>query len=286
MASGKKSYVGIDIGGTKTEGILWRSGKVLRVLKIKTPKSKDRFLKSLLDLTFYLSAEESYQGLGIGIPGIVNYLTGQILVCHHLPFLNNFNLARFFQKKLGKKVLSENDTKCFLRAEMRFGFAGGKKNVVAVTLGTGLGGAVLVEDKIVHGAHYAAQLTGMILSKDRGKLLTFEDLVSSHGFKRLAVNDPLEYQRLAIAGDKKAIKIYNEIGKYLGIALANIAKIFDPELIVIGGGIANVGRLLLKPALEEVRRQKISSKYLPIIKVSKLQHSGALGAVSLFLANQ
>ena len=163
-----------------------------------------------------------------------------------------------------------------------FGSARGKKNVVALTLGTGLGGAVLDQGRMIRGAHDAAQLTSLILSEKKGKSLSFQDLVSKHGFDRLGVRDPLVYQNRAFAGDKKAKKIYDTVGKYLGIGCGIIARVFDPELIVIGGGIARAGRLLLVPAKKEMKKRFKKTK-TPEIKISKLKNAALLGSVSMFL---
>ena len=248
----------------------------------KTPHgSRQKFLEVLLDLIRQVSGGEKYDSLGLGIPGLVNFKTGLILDCHHLPFLNSFNLSKFVTKKLVKRVAVENDTKCFLGAELKFGAGKGMNNVVAITLGTGLGGAVLAEGRVVHGANYSAQLTGMILFQEKNRVYNFQDLVSSHGFARLGISDPLECQILAEKGNQKAIKVYNEIGKYLGIALCSIVKVFDPELIVLGGGISRAGDLLLGPAKAQMKNMGL--KYWPEIKVSKLKSPGALGAASLVL---
>jgi glucokinase len=133
----------------------------------------------------------------------------------------------------------------------------------------------------MYGSHITAYELGQMIIKDKG--LALEDLVSKHGFKRLGVANPLDCQRRAEKGDKKAIAIYNQIGAHLGIGLANLANIFDPEMIIIGGGIGRAGNLLLAPAKKEMKKHtKSSLKKLPLVRMSKLEHAGALGAVSLF----
>lgn len=280
-----RNLIGIDIGGTKIEGILWKQGKVVSAEKISTPRSRDKLVKSLFDLAAQLRAGGKINGVGLGIAGSLNIKTGTIYESPNLRFLENFNLGRVLQKQLGIKVLFDNDAKCFLRAEMVFGFARGKKNVAALTLGTGLGGAVLAEGNIVRGAHQgAAELSHMILYAEHGQVLNFEDLVSSHGFKRLGIDDPLDCQRRAFGGDKKALKIYKEIGQFLGLGLANIANVFDPELVVIGGGISRAGRLLMDPAKKAMRKFAVlKPRHLPQIRISRLVHPAALGATTLFL---
>lgn len=280
-----KSYIGIDIGGTKIEGILWKQGKVVRAEKISTPKNRNKFLQEIRDLVLRISGGGKFAGLGIGVAGALDHQKGLIYRSPNIKFLNGYNLARALQKALRKKVLLDNDTKCFLRAEMAYGFARRKHNTVGLTIGTGLGGAVLAEGNILRGWHHgAAELSHMILYAQNDKILDFEDLVSSHGFARLGVSDPLECQNQAFAGNKKALEIYDIIGTFLGIGLANIANIFDPELIVIGGGIARAGDLLLRPARRAMAKRAIlAEKDWPQIRISKLKYPIAMGAVSLFL---
>lgn len=280
----EKMHIGLDIGGTKIEAILWDKRKVIRAEKISTPKNKPAFFNEINGLIKRISVGGKFSGIGIGVAGALDYQKGVIYSSPNIRFLDNFNLKKALEAGLNKKVLLDNDTKCFLRAEMAYGFARGKKNVVALTLGTGLGGAVLAEGNIIRGTHHGvAQLSRMILYAQNYKILDFEDLVSSHGFKRLGVSDPLKCQNRAFAGDKKAIKIYDEIGKFLGVGLANVTNIFDPELIVIGGGIARAGDLLLRPARGAMaKRAVLPRKDWPDIRISKLEHPVALGAVSMF----
>ncbi len=278
----KKNYIGIDIGGTKIEGILWRAGKIVAHEKYKTPQTRAKFLSELAKLITALSAGGKIAGIGIGVAGILNSEKGIVIDSIHMPFLNGFNLAVFLKQRFRAPVKIDNDARCFLLGELRFGASRGKQNVVALTLGTGLGGAVLDHGRIIRGAHDAAQLTGLILSEKNGEFLNFQDLVSEHGFKRLGIKDPLEYQNRAFAGDKRAKKIYDLIGKNLGIGCSIIARVFDPELIVIGGGIARAGELLLAPAKKEMSRRLKNAKQ-PEIKISKLKNAALLGAVGMFL---
>lgn len=279
----KKSLIGLDIGGSKIDAIFWRDGRILRAETIKTPRSRRAFLESLVRLIKGLMGGEGVKGIGVAVAGGIDYKSGTILNSPNLKFLNGVRLGRILQKKLKVPVKMDNDTNCFLLGEVKLGQAKRKKHVVALTLGTGVGGAVLVDGKLLRGRHGAAgELGHMIIEKN----LSVEDLVSSHGIKRFGFEDSLVLQKKAFAGDKKATVIYMKIGEYLGMALANLINTFDPEIIILGGGISKAGPLLLPAARRELKKLKkhilLPEKYFPPIKVSRLKHAGALGAVALF----
>jgi glucokinase len=269
-----KTILGIDIGGTKIQGILWK-GKIVSAKTIATPKNKKAFIKSLVRLIQDLRNGQKIGGIGLAVAGVLDWKNGVILKSPNLKFLNGVRLGSIITRQVKLPVCLENDTKCFLLGEARFGQAKNKKNVVALTLGTGVGGAVLADGKLMRGAHGAAgELGHMLIEREIGRLMTLEDLVSSHGFSRLGVFDPR----------KGSGEIYQKIGRYLGVALGNLVNIFNPELIILGGGIAKAGTILTKPALVEMEKHALlSRKYLPQVRVSRLEYAGALGAVSLFL---
>ncbi|MBI4050836.1 MAG: ROK family protein [Candidatus Doudnabacteria bacterium] len=297
MLNKQNFLVGLDIGGSKIEGILWAREKVLRQAKIKTPRDKKRFLKAVFGLIGKLSEDSKAAGIGIAIAGALDAKTWRILNSPNMKFLNGVRLAKILQNKLKAPVKIDNDVNCFLRAEAKFGQVRGKKHVLALTIGTGVGGGVLVNDEVVTGFHGAAgELGHMIIAIENspfapslakegvGGVQTLEDLVSSHGFLRLGVRHPLEAQVAAEKGEKKSKRIYDQVGKYLGIGLASLINIFDPEIIILGGGIAKAGDLLVKPAVHEMAKHAVIPKNkLPPVKVSKLKFAGALGAISLFL---
>ncbi|KKW29308.1 MAG: hypothetical protein A3K06_03005 [Candidatus Doudnabacteria bacterium RIFCSPHIGHO2_01_52_17] len=285
MKSSNKSYLGLDIGGTKIEGILWRGGKVVRVAKVRTPRSRSGFLRALEASLLELGVEGT-RGIGISSAGSIDLRKGKILGSPNMRYLKNFGLRDWVAKHFKKPARLDNDAKCFLRGEQMFGQARGKGTVVALTIGTGVGGAVAVGGRLLRGSHVSAiELGHTVISRDSKGFLTLEDLISSHGFTRLGVTDPLAVQNRGFAGDRKAINIYEKVGMYLGVGLANFVNIFDPDLILLGGGIARADYLLIKPALREMRKHTLTSlKKLPPVRRGRLKNAGALGAVALFLS--
>ncbi len=303
----KHIYIGIDVGGSKIEGILWQNGKISSWQKVKTPRTKKEFVGALFDIIGVVKADRKIQGIGMSLAGAIDQRTGVVVSSPNLRFLAGLNLQKIVAKKFGVPVRLQNDAQCFLLGEVRFGQARGKTNVLGMIIGTGLGGAIYMNGQLLSGAHGFAGEQGMatlcitpsllqregrlpatlsLARRAGGEYFTVEDLISSHGFRRLGVAKPLDYQNRAFSGDKKAIGVYNSIGKFLGIHLANLTEIFNPELIIIGGGIARARYLLLRPALAEMRKHLVfPKKYWPAIRTSKLKNAGLLGAVSLFFSS-
>lgn len=272
----------VDIGGTKIEGILWSRGKVLDAQKIKTPNNRKQFLKTVPQIIYDVKGARRIQGIGVSCAGAIEDRTGKIINSPNMRFLNGLRLANVLAKIFRARVRIENDTNCFLRGEARFGSARGRKNVVALTLGTGVGGAVLIDGRMLKGSRVSAAELGHMIVREN---LSVEDLCSSHFFQKFKLGGALDVQHQAEAGNKKAIMIYRELGRNLGIALANLTNIFDPELIILGGGISQGAHLFLKDALSEMKQHALVSLkvMLPPVKIGKLKYAGALGAVSLFL---
>ncbi|OGE84320.1 MAG: hypothetical protein A2846_02745 [Candidatus Doudnabacteria bacterium RIFCSPHIGHO2_01_FULL_49_9] len=278
------NIIALDIGGSKIEGILWQRGKIVSWRKIKTPRNKKKFLETTLGIIRELQSGDKIQGIGISLAGAIDAGSGLVVQSPNLRFLNGFNLQRAIEKYTRVKTRVLNDAKCFLLGEVHFGQAKGKKNVIGMIIGTGVGGAIYLNGKLITGQHGFAGEQGMTTFVINQKSYRVEDLISSHGFARLGVKHPFDYQNRAFAGDKKAIAIYNQIGKFLGVHLANLVEIFDPEMIIIGGGISRARHLLLSPALKEMAKHVVfPKKYWPVIKTSRLKNAGLLGAVSLFL---
>lgn len=282
----KKGFLlaGLDIGGTKIEGAALRGGRILHKIRIPTPRSRREFLRAVFDAIQALSKGEKIAGIGLSVAGAQDMARGVILESPNLIFLNGFPLRDEVKKRFKLPVAMDNDANCFLRAEARYGFAKGCKNVVALTLGTGVGGAVMIGGQIVQGRHGSAGELGhmVIASGGKNRYLNVEDLVSKHGFKRLGADHPLALQRKAEQGDRSAKLIYSKVGEYLGIALGNIVNIFDPEIIVLGGGIAKAGDLLLRPAKEVMKRHALlPARLLPPVQVSKLNLAAVRGVLTL-----
>ncbi len=274
--------LGIDVGGFK---ILWVLVKNKKIVKKEIEVWKKKSLIFFLNKLKEIIEKNEEKRIGIGIPGLVK--EGKIISCPNLPFLDNFNLKKFLEKKFKVKVLIENDANCFAFGE----YQRWKKDLIAITLGTGVGGGIIIDGKVYKGKAFAGEVGHMSIKFNGRKCKCgnrgcLEEYISIRAFERESLKafgkklSPLEILKLAKNGNKKAIQIFNKIGKFLGIGLANLSNIFDPQLIVIGGGISKAGKFLIKPAKEELKKRCIHR--IPRIVLGK-EESGALGAALLSL---
>lgn len=279
------TIIGLDIGGTKIDGICWKNGKILRAEKVRTPKNRKAFLGAVENLVRRLRVADKINGIGVAVAGTIDLKRGVIIKSPNMKFLGNLHIADFLAKKFRVAIKVDNDTKSFLRAETKFGRLRGKKNAIALTLGTGVGGAVMVGGQLLRGSHVSAVELGHIIIGEgkSGEHQTLEDLASGHAFEKLKNHHPLYWQKRAERGDAKAKKIYDILGRNLGAGLASLANIFDPEIVVLGGGISRAHRLFLssaKKVMEKYTRSSIVKP--PPVVISRLAHAGPLGGVALF----
>lgn len=291
-------YIGFDIGGTKIDAGLVKGNEILNRKIVPTPKNKKDFVAAVLGVIRELAGGrgKSVKGIGIAMAGAIDRKSGKIVRSPNLPRLNGLNLKKAVERKLKIPVRIDNDAKCFLRAEAKFGAARKAKNAVGLILGTGVGAGIMIGGKIYYGRDEAAGEIGHTIIKINSKfkilnskqimdnLFSFEDLVSKKGFAAFGIKDAKKLEDLAKKGDKKALAIHEIIGAYLGIGLANIVNVLNPEIIVLGGGLSRAGKLLTGPACRVVKKLALApkAKKTPIV-VSKLgKEAGIRGAVLLF----
>lgn len=270
MAVNKKYIIGIDIGGSKINAIVFNDGKVLKNAKIPTPKkSRKEFLEKLEALVRKLISDinnKEISGIGCGVAGALDLRKGVVLNAPNIKILNGFNIKNWLHKKFGCEVKIDNDARLFTRAEYLFGVGRRYKNIIGMTLGTGIGGGIIIDGKIIYGANDSTgELGHMVI--DHGK-----------DFEFLTVK---QVRKLKFS--KAAVK---EFEKNLGIGLANIINILDPEVVLISGGAAYYIKGII-PRVEKVMKKFIispkSRKNVKIL-VGKLgENAGATGAAALFI---
>lgn len=266
----KKYIIGIDIGGSKINAVIFNNGKVLKSVKISTPKkSQKEFLEKLEELVGKLISDlgkKEVLGIGCGVAGVLDLEKGIIVNAPNLRFLNNFNIKNWLEKKFNCDVKIDNDARCFTRAEYLFGSGRGYKNIVGITLGTGVGGGIIIDGKIVYGASDSAGEFGHMIINNRKDLET------------LTVK-----QMRKLKFSKTTVK---EFKKNLGIGFSNIINILDPETIIIGGGAEKTAKAFLSEVKTVMNKFVISPKSKKNIKILKGkigENAGAVGAAALFL---
>ena len=286
-----QNIIGIDLGGTNIESALVAlDGKIIKKYEISTEAKKGT--KTVIN-NIFSSIKHVKQGkiigIGIGAPGPLDYKTGTVLNPVNLPF-RNVALKKIIQNKFKTKVFLDNDANCFTIAEAVFGQGKKYENVVGITLGTGVGGGIIINKKIYHGRNNAAELGHMTINYDGPKSRCRNNgCIETHIGARGIISiyngsNPYSIYKLAVKGNKKAIETYKKMGYYLGIGLTNIIYALDPDMIVIGGKISNSWKFFSK-TMNKTVRDRYFSKPCPIIK-SKLKEAGILGAAALVLENK
>jgi glucokinase len=284
MVMDEKWLVGVDIGGTTIKmAFISQDGEILSNWEIDTDKRESGIhiptdIARSIDLKLNeLSQNKSrLAGIGIGAPGPVNENDGSIEVAVNLGW-ENFPLQAILERETSLPVVVDNDANIAALGEMWKGAGQEAKNLICVTLGTGVGGGIIVNGEIVHGVNGAGGEIGHITSVPKvgspcncGKVGCLETVASATGIVRLATEKLAAadhssrlrdfYEKNLTAkqvfdaandGDDIAVRVIHQVAYHLGLALANLANGLNPEKIVIGGGVSKAGDTLLEPLKEE-----------------------------------
>lgn len=271
MAGNK--VIAVDLGGTNLRVALVKGKKILKYEKVATPKTKGELNRAIIGAIYKIITKDVH-AIGIGSPGPLK--DGIILNPPNLPW-KNFNLKNFLEKKFKKKVVVENDAKCVALAELNFGVK--KKNFVIITLGTGIGGGIIIGGKLYTGEGNAGEIGHMIIDKKKDLETHWQNYRkdSKKYFKRV-----LTIKELIKSRDKRAKKILGDVVLHLGEGLANMIDIFDPQVIVLMGGAREAGNKFLKMIKKQAYNFAVVKSKTPIVW-SKIKHPGLLGA-SLLVA--
>lgn len=287
-----KYTIGIDIGGTKINTILYDGKKIKRQVILKTSKNKKSFLNQIVDSIQIVASgfsKRDIKGIGIGVPGILDGKKEKIISLPNLKGMENFPLKNFIKRRHNLKIVLENDVNCMTLAESKIGQGRGVQNMVCLALGTGIGGGIMINKKIYTGRGNAPEPGHITINENGlkcscGNYGCLEEYFSGRAISMEAKKaglptHPLQVETLAKKGNKKAREIYKKLGKHLGIGLSNIIKILDPEIVILGGGVSNAYNLFMPSTLAEVKKRM---HFAPcrIVK-SKLNSAGAIGAALL-----
>jgi glucokinase len=310
------SVLGIDIGGTRLKvGIVDAEGKLLASESAPTPTSLEAFKTTLLDLAKSLTQDSVPSAIGIGCKGVIDVATTTVVTQPGtFQFLEGLSFKDFLSSTFPETVpvFADNDARIALAGEVVWGIAQNRKNVVLLTLGTGVGGAVLVNGKMLRGATGAAGLLGHITIVENGRFCDcgnrgcLETVFSARAIEAEALHavyrgvesvltdrfkdspDQLTCKAVfdaARAGDQVARVITSEAITTLGAAVAGLLHVFDPELLVLSGQITDAGDSLLTPLRTETawRSKRFLGRVVPIVTSQIADGSGVIGAAALTL---
>jgi glucokinase len=304
--------IGVDLGGTKMAvGVLDRERRILyRSTAPSEGLHQDEVIATLeRELRSAVAARPAVTAIGLGIPCTIDRARGVAVNAVNLD-LADFPVRDVIGERLGLPTFVDNDGNAAALAEHRFGAARGARDVVLLTLGTGIGGGLILDGLPYRGSSGAAgELGHIVIDKDGPRCQgncpnrgCVEALASGHALARegaaaaarepdsavgrlLAAGVEIDGKAVtdaALAGDRVAVAVVATIGRNLGVALASLVNIFDPDVIVIGGGVSVAGDLLLDPAREELRARALRPMNDTPVRGAELgPDAGMIGAAAM-----
>ncbi len=315
--------VGIDIGGTKIAGgLVTRKGRLVssRIVPTRAEKGFKSSFRQILHVIERMirraGGKQHVAGIGLCAPGPLNPKTGVVIDAPNLPGWRNIPLARLIEERFGLPARVENDANAAGLAEVLFGAAVGFRHVFYVTVSTGIGTGIIINRKIYHGKNGVAGEGGHVSIDYRspyrcgcGTLGCIEALAAGPAMARrarvrleqehttpsllrelthgnLSQITPKMIQQAARAGDRVAKAMIDETGFHLGVWLAGMITLLDPEAIVIGGGVAHIGKPLFAKLRETIPLYTINRRFVaktPLLPAKLEKNVGVYGAASLFL---
>ena len=307
----------MDLGGTKILSVVAGSGgKMLSRDYTSTPAGKgpeaviQAILKSAVrTLKNAGLSKDEIKAIGIAVAGISNPETGILYTSPNLPGWKDVPVRDMIQRELGIKTFLTNDARAAALGEFCFGAGKGARNLIYITLSTGIGGGIIIDGKLYEGAGGAAGEIGHMTIDVNGPQCNcgntgcWETLASgtalareakrrieqgastailSHSKGKIGLVTAQSVHAAALEGDKLARELIRQTGCYVGVGLANLINIFNPELIIIGGGLSHVGDMLMEPAKEVAKERAFKASYEAVRLVfARLgDDAGALGAVA------
>jgi glucokinase len=307
------TVLGVDLGGTKCLGVALDGGKVVAETRVATPKGTDALLSALSQVVDALREPGPVEAVGVGAPGLVDR-SGLLQFAPNLRVGQGLPLRALLEERLGIPVAVENDATCAAWGERQQGAAQGFDEVVLVTLGTGIGGGIVTGGGVQRGANgFAGEVGHMMVDPHGppcpcGQRGCWERFASGSGLGRLAREaaqagwadrvvelaggDPEAVRgehvtRAAVEGDKDAIAVMGRFAWWLGLGLANLANIFDPEAFVLGGGLVRAGEVLLVPtrfAFHDLLQGADRRPPIAVVPAALGDRAGAVGAAHLAAA--
>jgi glucokinase len=286
-----KRVIGVDVGGTKIlAGIVDRDGRVERHRENPTPVGSEDDLLAGLDRAVEELLDDGIAAVGFGLPSPIDQKTGRAQQAVNIPLDATVPFRTRMAERFGLPVGLENDANSAAYAEFHFGAAREANTMVMLTLGTGCGGGAVIDGKLFRGW---AEFGHMVIVYDgipcqgtctgRGHLEPYVTGVAAAKLAQAVFGPAVDAHRLvrlANEGEPRAIEILDGIGRHLGAGIGSLVNIFNPELVVIGGGFAAAGDFILDPAREIVAREGLAhaGEHVRIARAELGTAAGLIGA--------
>ncbi len=310
----KKNRIGIDVGGTNVKiALVDDSGKIIYSNSVPTRAEMgyeytvNNIKQAIYDLMkeTKLTAKD-IEGIGFGFPGQVDYKSGIVRLAPNIPGWVEVPIAKMIEDEFHIPTRVDNDVRCAALGELKYGAGKGCENLICITVGTGIGSGLIVNGKLVRGASNAAGEIGHIKLQihdgpicgcgDTGCMEAFasgpaivamaEEYIlggKSTKYREMANGGditPFIVAEAAKAGDPVAKRIFARIGEYIGIGMASVVNLLNPEKIIIGGGVADAGDILLEPLKETLKKRamKIAGETVEVVPAQLGNTAGVIGA--------
>jgi len=314
----KRYIVAVDLGGTNIKiAVIKDEKKILRKITLVTRKykNKEALVKGLSGACLNIVNElginkRGISGIGIGAPGLIDSRRGRI---HHLVNIKGFSevpLKAMIERRTGIPVFLDNDVNVMTLGELYHGAGKGARNMLCLTLGTGVGGGIVIDGELYRGSSLSAGEIGHMPLNETGPRCNcggfgcMEKFVGNKYIAAAAVKIIKEGRKTVITklvggdlkkitpeiistaarkGDKLALSVWDEVGGHLGVTLAGAVNLLNPERIVIGGGVAEAGEFLFRAIRRAIRERamKVPAACVKVVKARLGQDAGLIGAAVL-----
>jgi glucokinase len=299
----KKIAIGMDLGGSNLRaGLVSEEGEILKKIKVPTPEHLSEALAEAIEEV----REEGVAGIGVGVAGVVDRLAGRVCVSPNLHAVEGVAIREELNSRFGLPVFVENDANAAALGERAFGAGRDFRNFVLLTLGTGIGGGIIHEGKIME---VSAEIGHMSINTEGekcpcGNTGCLENYASARAMIAKAITmiekgtesllkdccrgsfyklTPEDLYQTALEGDTLSREILKEAGKYLGVGLANIINIMSPEAVILAGGLVGTWNIYVQEAIREASRRAFKDLFdsVKIMPASLGDMAGVVGAAGL-----
>lgn len=310
----KKYRIGVDIGGTNIkialvdfDGKIAYSNTTPTRAEMGYEAGVNNIKQAIKDIMNESATDsKSIEAIGFGLPGQIDYKEGVVKNLPNIPGWVNVPLAKIIEDEFKIPTKLDNDVRCAALGELNFGAGKGCDNLICITIGTGIGSGIILNGKLIRGASNAAGEIGHIkMSMNEGPLCgcgdygCFEAYASgpaivtmakeyisggkSAKYKEMAQDGaitPYFVAQAALAGDAVSIQIFKQMGKIIGVGLSSVINLLNPEKVIIGGGVADAGEILLEPIRQTIkdRAMPIQANTVKIVPAQLANTAGVIGA--------
>lgn len=303
--------IGIDFGGTTIKSAVIHEGRLIahgELIDTKLHAGAESLIDAILEVIAALRREHpDVAAVGVGLPGFVDSVNGIVHALTNVPGWREVPLRALLAERTGLSVIIENDAKAMAYGEWKYGAAQNHRHVLCITLGTGVGGAMILDGRLYRGAQLAAGEIGHASIDYRGTPGPYhnpgdlEVFVGNHQIAQRAARlyaeagravpeeccTPLDLQQAALGGDPIALGLWESIGTEIGCAFVNAIWLLNPDAIVVGGGVAKAGSLLFDPILRTIRERTLPLLHenLSVVPAALGNDAGMIGCATLAIEN-